>query len=148
MRIPFIGRRTLGCVLGTRAQRGDHGESVPRGRRAGEEGADPWGRAVSGVGRRGLSGLLRERGGRDRPAAGPCRAGPSRRLRGQRWQAERGCWAGCRERERGGGTGPVWAAGKEMGRGEMMGWVVLGLVVGLGFLWVLGFLSNFYFSPF
>ena len=46
-----------------------------------------------------------------------------------------GCWAGCRERERGEGTGPVWAAGKEMGRGEMMGWVVLGLVVGLGFLW-------------
>jgi len=52
VRIPFIGRRTLGCVLGTRAQRGDHGESVPRGRRAGEEGADPWGRAVSGVGER------------------------------------------------------------------------------------------------
>ena len=49
-------------MLGARAQRGDHGESVPRGRRAGEEGADPWGRAVSGVGRRGLSGLLRERG--------------------------------------------------------------------------------------
>ena len=69
MRIPFIGRRTLGCVLGTRAQRGDHGESVPRGRRAGEEGADPWGRAVSGVGRRGLSGLLRERGG-ERQACG------------------------------------------------------------------------------
>ena len=39
-------------------------------------------------------------GGRDRPAAGPCRAGPSGRLRGQRWQAERGVlgwlrrWAG------------------------------------------------------
>jgi len=134
-------------VLGTRAQRGDHGESVPRGRRAGEEGADPWGRAVSGVGRRGLSGLLRERGGRDRPAAGPCRAGPSGRLCGQRWQAERGCWAGCRERERGEGTGPVWAAGKEMGRGEMMGWVVLGLVVGLGFLWVSS-LFYFYFLVF
>ena len=39
-------------MLGTRAQRGDHGESVPRGRRAGEGGTDPWGRAVSGVGER------------------------------------------------------------------------------------------------
>ena len=58
-----------------------------------------------------------------------------------------GCWAGCRERERGEGTGPVWAAGKEMGRGEMMGWVVLGLVVGLGFLWVSS-LSYFYFLVF
>jgi len=94
-------------VLGTRAQRGDHGESVPRGRRAGEEGADPWGRAVSGVGRRGLSGLLRERGGRDRPAAGPCRAGPSGRLRGQRWQAERGVLG--------------WLQGKGEGRGDRAG---------------------------
>ena len=58
-----------------------------------------------------------------------------------------GCWAGCRERERGEGTGPVWAAGKEMGRGEMMGWVVLGLVVGLGFLWVSS-LFYFYFLVF
>ena len=34
------------CVLGMQAQRGDHGEFVPRGRRAGEEGTDLWGRAV------------------------------------------------------------------------------------------------------
>ena len=35
-------------MLGTRAQHGDHGEFVLRGRRAGEEGTDLWGRAVGG----------------------------------------------------------------------------------------------------
>ena len=114
------------CVLGTRAQRGDHGESVPRGRRAGEEGADPWGRAVSGVGRRGLSGLLRERGGRDRPAAGPCRAGPSGRLRGQRWQAERG------------GAGLAEALGR-----SGLGW---GLAAWAGLVFYLTGFFSFYFS--
>ena len=71
----------------------------------------------------------RARGG-GRPRGGPCGAGPS-------------AW----ERERGEGAGLDWAAGKEMGRGEMMGWVVLGLVVGLGFLWVSS-LFYFYFLVF
>ena len=134
-------------MLGTRAQRGDHGESVPRGRRAGEEGADPWGRAVSGVGRRGLSRLLRERGGETGLRLGRAELGQADACAGSAGRPSGGCWAGYRERERGEGTGPVWAAGKEMGRGEMMGWVVLGLVVGLGFLWVSS-LFYFYFLVF
>ena len=64
-----------------------------------------------------------------------------------KWAERRKGLGRCRERERGEGAGPDWAAGKEMGRGEMMGWVVLGLVVGLGFLWVSS-LSYFYFLVF
>ena len=102
------------CVLETRAQRGDHGESVPRGRRAGEEGADPWGRAVSGVGRRGLSGLLRERGG-ERQACGWAERTPARAaLAGRAGGA--GLAAGKGRGERGPGrSGPQerkWAVGK------------------------------------
>ena len=107
VRIPFIGRRTLGCVLGTRAQRGDHGESVPRGRRAGEEGADPWGRAVSGVGRRGLSGLLRERGGETGLRLGRAELGQA------------GACAGSAGRPSGGVLG--WLQGKGEGRGDRAG---------------------------
>ena len=118
VRIPFIGRRTLGCVLGTRAQRGDHGESVPRGRRAGEEGADPWGRAVSGVGRRGLSGMLRERGGETGLRLGRAELGQAGACAGSagRPSGGAGLAAGKGRGERGPGrSGPQerkWAVGK------------------------------------
>ena len=48
------------------------------------------------------------------------------RVRGKVGRAE-GEAGPVQERERGEGAGPDWAAGKEMGRGERMGWVVLGL---------------------
>ena len=95
-------------MLGTRAQRGDHGESVPRGRRAGEGGTDPWGRAVSGV-RRGAD--VRAQSGAGWAALGD-------------WAAWRGAGRGVWVREKGKGV---------MGRTGLC-WVFLGLGLVSSFL--------------
>ena len=96
-------------MLGTRAQREDPGESVRRGRRGGDDGADRWARRGSDGGGRAANGRargLRQRGGLGwRVRHGPERAreggkltsGPGERRelgRGVRW-ARRGweSWA-------------------------------------------------------
>ena len=109
--------------LGRRSRRG-----VTRARKVREdgEGAGGWARAVRDSAR--TPELRAEAGvGRARSWAIAEGGGWSRAECVGKWAEQRERLGRYREKERGEGAGPDWAAGKEEGRGERMGWVVLGL---------------------
>ena len=134
-----------------RSRGGDRGAAVAALRGGGGDGADWWARlAATGRGQRAAeSGRWLVGSGRQavRGDLGAGRAGLRGMGRAERGQA--GDEAGRAERNRPGWSGPGEpSAGRALGPSELGRWELGRAERVFWVFWVLGFLSNFYFSPF